>query len=467
MKSVCSFWLLFVCCLAELTVFAVISFGQTLPASQQLRLLQPNGKERLQSGSEYTIKWTGIDSARPVRLEYSTNGGKSWKRITDKALGGSYLWKPIPNEPSDSCLILATGMAADSTESVGRSLVRFQVKQVKTQNNQYQAPSNVSFSPDGTKILVSSWSNPVMFGTTFYGWKQFDVEVRDGRTGAVLYNLPPYISNAISPPRHSWWWSSAFSGGYNGGIKTPSSWHPDNKSFLTQITDSTLGIYDAQTGVIIRSIAVPTRGARTRILGVQWTGAGQEILTSVQYHFLNQARSDGVLDTMRTVMMRLNAATGVLSNVPFQIGMIVWFGSGCYYSWGNGGLEYASHDGERWISSSSDTVSCNNNSNYITIRSTRDNSLLQTIDNIPRTRSNLNIGNNNDNYYGGGYFPWSPNDSLLVFHLSPDDSSSASVLFINSYTYQVVQKINSSGSDAVNAKTSGSALELLSVHLSA
>ncbi|MBL7991862.1 MAG: hypothetical protein JNN25_10525, partial [Candidatus Kapabacteria bacterium] len=46
MKSVRSLWLLFVCCLAELTVFAVISFGQTLPASQQLRLLQPNGKER-------------------------------------------------------------------------------------------------------------------------------------------------------------------------------------------------------------------------------------------------------------------------------------------------------------------------------------------------------------------------------------------------------------------------------------
>ncbi|MBD1209784.1 MAG: choice-of-anchor D domain-containing protein [Ignavibacteria bacterium] len=445
MKSVRSFWLLFVCCLAELTVFAVISFGQTLPASKQLRLLQPNGKERLQSGSEYTIKWTGIDSARPVRLEYSTNGGKSWKRITDRALGGSYLWKPIPNEASDSCLILATGMAADSTESVGRSLVRFQVKHselaVTSSGNSYQAMESVNFSPDGTKILAGSWSEPILAGSggVLGGWQKFTVQVRDGKTGAFLYTLPSYTSD-ISSPRYYPWYYGAWGGGYGQGTSTFSSWNPDNKSLLAQISDSTFGIYNAQTGALIRNISVPIRGNRTRIANMQWAGAGQEVLISVQYHFFNLPNSSGLFDTLRSVMMRFDASTGVLSNTPFQTGMIVWGkNTGCYSSlWGGWTNGKISHDGERWLSYSNDSIGCN--SQFITINSTRDNAVLRTIGTIP------NLTNWGNYAWGGGGFAnansWSPNDSLIVFVQPPSNGQqNHTFLFVNTYTGQT-QKVS-------------------------
>ncbi len=437
MKSVRSLWLLFVCCLAELTVFVVISFGQTLPASQQLRLLQPNGKERLQSGSEYTIKWTGIDSARSVRLEYSTNGGKSWERITDKAFGGSYLWKPIPNEPSDSCLILATGLPADSTEGVGRSLVQFQVERFSSNGSQYSASDIVKFSPDGTKVLILSWSDPMVLGSAFYGWKQLNRQVRDGRTGAVLYNLPPYVSNAIAHPRlYSWWWWGQV-GDYGCGTNTLSCWHPDNKTFLAQITDSAFGIYNAQTGALVRSITVPSQGDRTRIASIQWTGAGQEILAMVKYHFFNQSDPNGTLDTMRAVMMRLSASTGLLTSTPFQTGMVVWSGKNCSEYWPDWGMGSVSNDGERRLSYGYDST-CT--PGLITIRSTRDNSLLQIIGNIPRlvrTHNSRDVGYDNIK-------SWSPNDSLLVFPQVRESPRLFSFLFINSHTSQVVQNVNTS-----------------------
>ncbi len=230
-----TFWLLCSCLLAELTVFSVVSFGQTLPASQHLRLLQSNGKERLQSGAQYTIKWTGIDSARPVHLEYSTDNGASWKLITDKAVGGEYLWKPIPNEPGDSCLILATGTAADSTESVGRSLVQFQVPRSSSisysNGYSYWGNESVSFNPDGTKILATTFSEPLGI---YYGWSQVNLEVRDGTTGAVLYTLPPYVIDSLNFTRNSYWgW-----GGYGGGGQ--GRWSPDGRFLLAQIADTVL-----------------------------------------------------------------------------------------------------------------------------------------------------------------------------------------------------------------------------------
>ncbi len=49
---------------------------------QTIKVLYPNGGEKLQTEGEKTIKWTTRDMNKLVKLEYSSDGGKNWNLIT-------------------------------------------------------------------------------------------------------------------------------------------------------------------------------------------------------------------------------------------------------------------------------------------------------------------------------------------------------------------------------------------------
>ncbi len=428
-------------------VFCVLpvlpAFAQVMP-TPRLQVLLPNGGELLQSGREYLITWTGVDSTLRIRLEYSTNAGRSWKFITDTATGGQYLWKPIPNTPSDSCLIQATGTAGDSTIPVGRTLVQFQVPRTEQPSNPrwfggYVGTQSTAFSPDGTKILVTYSSELVESSAYFYGWKQQNTEVRDGRTGAVLYTLQPYISASVNTSRPYGWWGYGYGYGNGWGGNKQSRWHPDNTRFISQLTDTTIGIFDTQMGTLIRTVAIPTRGDVTRISDMQWTGAGQEILVTIQHTFYNLSYTNGSYDTLRTVMARFDANTGMPSNTPIMLGQYVWnsnitnrCNSYWYGGWGGGGN--VSHDGERILAEVIDSITCAFRG--YAIRSTRTYAILQT---LPQSVIYLYSGAWN----WGGNNVWSPNDSLIMMNEGFDQNTkSYPILFISSHTGQIVQRVN-------------------------
>jgi hypothetical protein len=77
------------------------------PKIPTLKLTHPNGKELFLIESDTIITWSGIPLTDTVKLEYSIDGGKSWKFITDKATGGNYHWH-VPNTPSNRCLAKVT-----------------------------------------------------------------------------------------------------------------------------------------------------------------------------------------------------------------------------------------------------------------------------------------------------------------------------------------------------------------------
>ena len=72
----------------------------------------PNGGESLTIGSTYNITWTTNHTIRPVNkviLQYSTDGGSTWKGIktyTDTN-PGSHAWK-VPSTPSTNCKVRVT-----------------------------------------------------------------------------------------------------------------------------------------------------------------------------------------------------------------------------------------------------------------------------------------------------------------------------------------------------------------------
>ena len=72
-----------------------------------IRLLHPNGGEVFVAGSDTVITWEGVAPTDPVRLEYSTNNGATWRLIADNVQGLSYNWR-VPNTPSDQCLARVT-----------------------------------------------------------------------------------------------------------------------------------------------------------------------------------------------------------------------------------------------------------------------------------------------------------------------------------------------------------------------
>ncbi|MDX9757905.1 MAG: SUMF1/EgtB/PvdO family nonheme iron enzyme [Bacteroidota bacterium] len=72
-----------------------------------IRLLHPNGGEVFVAGSDTVITWEGVAPTDPVRLEYSTNNGVTWKMIANNVTGLSYTWR-VPNTPSDECLARVT-----------------------------------------------------------------------------------------------------------------------------------------------------------------------------------------------------------------------------------------------------------------------------------------------------------------------------------------------------------------------
>lgn len=71
--------------------------------NNELTIVYPNGGERLVVGDTIEIKWSGIDSLRKVRIEYSTDEGENWILIIPGAIGFSYKWV-VSKTPTDICL---------------------------------------------------------------------------------------------------------------------------------------------------------------------------------------------------------------------------------------------------------------------------------------------------------------------------------------------------------------------------
>lgn len=69
------------------------------------RIVYPNGGEEIPLGLENIITWDGVLSTDTVTLEYSTNYGKTWSLITNKATGLKYNWNKMPITNSTKCLV--------------------------------------------------------------------------------------------------------------------------------------------------------------------------------------------------------------------------------------------------------------------------------------------------------------------------------------------------------------------------
>lgn len=85
-----------------------------------ITLSVPVGGESWEVGSKQTISWSSEGDVGDVEIEYSTDGGSTWKRvITQTDNDGSFVWI-VPNDTSNNCLVRITdvdGFPLDTSPS--------------------------------------------------------------------------------------------------------------------------------------------------------------------------------------------------------------------------------------------------------------------------------------------------------------------------------------------------------------
>jgi hypothetical protein len=95
----------FVSDICKIKAFAVGDHPDLLDKKNSLKLVHPNGGEEFLVGNDTVITWTGVLPSTYVKLSYSTDGGKTWIKLTDSATGLKYEWKNIPKPESKICLV--------------------------------------------------------------------------------------------------------------------------------------------------------------------------------------------------------------------------------------------------------------------------------------------------------------------------------------------------------------------------
>jgi hypothetical protein len=83
-----------------------------LSSYPKVTLLNPNGGEKIQSGSLYPVRWGAPGTAASFKVRYSLDNGLTWKNPPNNIIDGdtSYLWEvPVLTKNTKKCLLSVTG----------------------------------------------------------------------------------------------------------------------------------------------------------------------------------------------------------------------------------------------------------------------------------------------------------------------------------------------------------------------
>lgn len=124
----------------------------------QLRMLGPNGGEVIASGTSYPIDWEVVGSEifpLEYSLEYSVDGGTTWRLIAEGVTGPPYPWSvPKISQNKKNCLIRVKGYDADGIRrGMDRSDKAFTIEVIRLT------------APNGGEDLVSMTTAPITWET--------------------------------------------------------------------------------------------------------------------------------------------------------------------------------------------------------------------------------------------------------------------------------------------------------------
>lgn len=127
----------------------------TIAQESQIKVVSPNGGEKLQSGTTSNIQWTSMN-VPDVRIEYTTNGGANWEEIIASTPStGFYVWKQIPDLNSQQCRIRISDQSDGVPSDISDN--NFQITNQVVKSLQVLSPNGDEDWEAGTKQNIT-WS---------------------------------------------------------------------------------------------------------------------------------------------------------------------------------------------------------------------------------------------------------------------------------------------------------------------
>ncbi len=119
---------------------------QPLTDKPVVNLVFPDGKEKLIAGEDTLIRWSVQNVTDPVKVSFSSNGGKNWIVVIDSSRADLLNWK-IPNKPGDNNLIKVEALATQKKNAIESKVVYDGFKDIMNAYN---------LSPDGSRYITQT-----------------------------------------------------------------------------------------------------------------------------------------------------------------------------------------------------------------------------------------------------------------------------------------------------------------------
>ena len=161
-----------------------------------LTLISPNGGEKIESGSVYTIRWGAPTDAVSFKLSYSFNNGLKWRKLAKGLTGDSYEWTvPVKRDNLPQCLIRVTSydekklqLEQDDSDS------SFEIMVLDITS---PAEEESFYSEDDVEITWDTFTTSVASVTLSYSidcgveWKDIETLTGDDIIPPYTWKVPP------------------------------------------------------------------------------------------------------------------------------------------------------------------------------------------------------------------------------------------------------------------------------------
>lgn len=227
-------------------------YYQYQPASDKpvINLVAPDGKETFYVGEDTLIRWSLQNTKQPVKITFSSDGGKNWMLVKDSTRADHFNWN-IPNKPGTNNLIKVESVA-DAQKIKAESKMVYDgftdimnAYNLSPDGSRYitQTTTELFLHDTYTNAVINTIKNPIIKGYFIFspdGKYIFiydegkPIKVYDGRTFEFIEEAGVFkktLSSYIEPYINN-----------------------DLTAYVARDVDGSLGIFNFKTGAAIKKL---------------------------------------------------------------------------------------------------------------------------------------------------------------------------------------------------------------------
>lgn len=228
--------------------FYAVGGSQSIsPGHSSIRIIHPNGREKILVNSESFISWEGTLPNQKVNVSFSNDAGLSWTFVDTNKNANSIKWQ-TPNFPSERCLVKVTQFS----QQFGSKLSNI--------NTDSANINCLDWSKEGTLIAAAADDSTVKLVNSYFGQVVSSYKIHNDKVRAVVWS-PDVIRIASAGEDSKVYIYNTLINSISDSIVGFKSlinslaWSPNGKYLAIATNDSAIYIYDVNTGFkFVRSL---------------------------------------------------------------------------------------------------------------------------------------------------------------------------------------------------------------------